>query len=316
MRDNTGREIRYLRLSVTDRCNLRCRYCAPEEQLPETGTDPLTAEEIEAIVSAAIDLGLDKIRLTGGEPLTRPDILEICRRVSALPGIRELCMTTNGILLEDYAAALAEAGVNRLNISLDTLQPDRFRAFTRDGDLDRVLRGIRAAEAAGLTPIKLNVVLMGSENDDEIADFVGLTQERPINVRFIELMPIGESAGLGPERFLSSDAVLAACPTLVPDTGEGEGVARIYRLPGGAGKVGLISPMSRHFCDRCNRIRVTADGKLKPCLHSDQEISLRGLQGAALAAALRAGIGVKPTGHNMTPDRPSAAGRKMHQIGG
>ncbi|MCL2589261.1 MAG: GTP 3',8-cyclase MoaA [Oscillospiraceae bacterium] len=315
MKDKTGREIRYLRLSITDNCNLRCRYCAPAETLHSAGA-PLSADEIEEIARAAIALGLDKIRLTGGEPLTRPDLLNICRRVALIPGLRELAMTTNGILLAEYAAALKTAGVNRVNISLDTLDPDKFRTFTRGGELSQVLQGIEAAERVGLTPLKLNVVLMGGENEDEIADFVGLTQYRPINVRFIELMPIGESADWQPERFISGDAVLEACPTLVPEPGANDGVARVYRLPGGVGKIGLISPMSQHFCDRCNRIRVTADGKLKPCLHSDQELSLRGLHGAELIAALKAGIGEKPDSHNMATDRPSEAGRNMHQIGG
>jgi len=315
VQDTTGRTIRYLRLSVTDRCNLRCRYCAPGA-VSHTAATELTAAQIEEIAAAAIALGMDKIRITGGEPLMRPDILDICRRVAALPGLNELCMTTNGILLADYAEELRKAGVNRVNISLDTLDADKFRTFTRGGELADVLRGIEAAEAAGLTPIKLNVVLMGGENDDEISAFVALTRDRPINVRFIELMPIGESADWPAERFISGDAVLSACPELQSNPQDGDGVARIYRLPGGVGKVGLISPMSRHFCARCNRIRVTADGKLKPCLHSEQEITLQGLHGEALADALRAGIAAKPKAHNMDANHPSESRRNMHQIGG
>ena len=197
-----------------------------------------------------------------------------------------------------------------------TLDADRFRVLTRGGDLDRVLRGIAAAERVGLRPIKLNVVLMGGENDDEIADFVRLTADRAIIVRFIELMPIGESAAWERSSFIPAHAVLAACPTLQAIGDGGDGVAQVYQLPGGVGKVGLISPMSRDFCGRCNRVRVTADGKLKPCLHGADEIDLRGLTDAALEDTMRAGILGKPARHNMTGDRPSESGRPMHQIGG
>ena len=316
MRDQTGRRIRYLRLSVTDACNLRCRYCAPADISSVARDDLLTREELTQIAEAGIKVGLDKIRLTGGEPLMRPDIAAVTAQIAALPGLRELAMTTNGMLLGTYAQTLQRQGLNRVNISLDTLNAKKFKAFTRGGRLDHVLGGLSVAEAVGLTPIKLNVVLIGGENDDEIADFVALTEHRPINVRFIELMPLGESAHWPESRFIPVDRVLEACPTLEPATGEGAGVARIYQLPGAVGKVGLISPMSRGFCNSCDRVRITADGKLKPCLHSDEEIPLRGLRGPALEEALRAGIAAKPREHSLEPGRPSESGRNMNQIGG
>jgi len=315
MKDHQGRSIQYLRLSVTDQCNLNCRYCRPEGHSTHSGT-LLTPAELEAIGAAGVRLGLTKLRITGGEPLLRSDVLEITRRLAALPGVEELAMTTNGLLLADMAASLRQAGLMRVNVSLDSLAPAQFFALTGGGDLAAVLRGLDAAERAGLVPMKLNVVLMGGINEDKIPDFVALTKHRPIIVRFIELMPIGESTAFVTERLVSSDAVLHACPELTPVPGRLQGVARVYQLPNAVGKVGLIRPMSRHFCGQCNRIRVTADGNVKPCLHHEVETSLRGLTGEGLVAALRQGILSKPAGHTMTSHRPSRAGRNMHQIGG
>lgn len=315
MKDQQGRNIQYLRLSVTDRCNLNCRYCKPAGDPARNGA-PLTPAELEAIGTAGVRLGLTKLRITGGEPLLRPDILDITRRLAGISGIEELAMTTNGLRLADMAKPLGQAGLMRVNVSLDSLRPERFRALTGGGELASVLRGMDAAERAGLVPMKLNVVLMGGINEDEIPDFVALTRHRPIIVRFIELMAVGEGAGFAATRFVSGDTVLKACPDLIPIPGPAQGVACVYQLPNAVGKVGLIRPMSRHFCSQCNRIRVTADGNIKPCLHHGAEHSLRGLSGEALTAALRQGVLSKPAGHIMTPHRPSGAGRNMHQIGG
>lgn len=312
MRDSHARNITYLRLSVTDLCSLRCRYCMPADGVPKRDHgDICSVEELVEIARAAVDCGVRKVRLTGGEPLVRRGILDICRGISAIGGVEELCLTTNGVALSRLAGPLREAGVDRLNVSLDTLRPDRFAWMTRVGRLEDVFRGLEAAAKAGFTGTKLNVVLMKDFNDDEIPDFVNLARRYPLEVRFIELMPIGEGQNA---QFLPAQAVLDACPDLRP--AEGSGVARRYRPPDGPGLVGLIEPMSHRFCGDCDRIRVTADGKLKPCLHSDQEIPLRGLHGEALRRAVAAGIAAKPERHHMNETGRSEAGRSMHQIGG
>ena len=312
MQDRHARNITYLRLSVTDLCSLRCRYCMPPEGVPKRDHgDICSVEELVEIARAAADCGVRKVRLTGGEPLVRRGILDICRGVAAIPGVEELCLTTNGLALPQLAKPLREAGVDRLNVSLDTLRPDRFAYMTRTGRLETVLRGLEAAAEAGFTGTKLNVVLMRDFNGDEIPDFVDLARRYPLEVRFIELMPIGQGRNA---RFLPAEAVLDACPELVP--AENSGVARRYRVPGGAGLVGLIEPMSHRFCASCDRIRVTADGRLKPCLHSDQEIPLRGLTGEALRQAIREGVAAKPERHRMAETGHSDAGRNMNQIGG
>ncbi len=312
MEDGYKRNITYLRLSVTDLCNLRCRYCMPAEGVAKRDHgDICSVEELVEIAAGAADCGVTKVRLTGGEPLVRRGILDICRGVRAIPGIRELCLTTNGVLLPRMAEDLRAAGVDRLNVSLDTLHPERYAHMTRMGRLEDVLAGLEAAKAAGFTGTKLNVVLLGGFNQDEIGDFVRLTETEDLEVRFIELMPIGRGTE---QTFLPAGAVLEACPALQPvDVG---GVAVRYRLPGGRGLVGLIAPMSCRFCDRCDRIRVTADGRLKPCLHSDQELPLRGLHGEALRAAIRAGVQAKPLRHHMAERGRSDAERTMNEIGG
>ena len=314
LRDNFNREIRYLRLSVTGECNYRCAYCMAERgaaRRADGGALPI--EELAGIGGAAVRCGVKKIRLTGGEPLMRRGILDLCERLRACAGLEELALTTNGALLGAMAADLRASGVGRLNVSLDTLCPERFRALTRRGELSDVLRGLDAARSAGFTGTKLNVVLLGGVNDGEIADFVALTREEELSVRFIELMPMGVCAAFPRERFLSADAVLSAVPEL-ERAGSG-GVAELYRVPGYRGTVGLIRPMTRCFCASCDRIRVTADGKLKPCLHSAREIPLRGLHGAALEDAIRAGVAAKPARHSLT-EGGSRAAREMYAIGG
>lgn len=313
MRDGLGRTIDYLRLSVTDLCNFRCRYCMPPEGIPKREhREILSVEECIEIAEAAGALGITKIRLTGGEPLVRRGILDICRGISALPGIGELCLTTNGSRLSELAQPLRAAGVDRLNISLDTLNAEKFADMTRTGSLQAVWDGIAAAEAAGFTDLKLDTVLIGGFNDSEIGALVELTRIHPWQVRFIELMPMGECAGWERSCFLSNDAVLKACPTL--ERMDTEGVARVYRLPGAVGTVGLISPVSHDFCAECRRIRVTADGKLKGCLHAREELPLWGLHGEALRQAIARGIACKPASHHLKDG--SETPRNMNEIGG
>ena len=273
----------------------------------------LTVEELVEIGEAAVKLGVRKIRLTGGEPLVRRGILDICRGLRAIPELKELCLTTNGSLLPELAQPLREAGVDRLNISLDTLKPERFQEITRRGTLDEVLKGIRAAEDAGFQNLKLDTVLMGGVNDDEIGDFLALTMEHPWEVRFIELMAMGPCAAWPKERFLPVTEVLRRFPQL--EKIRPNGVARRYRLPGAVGTAGLIAPVSYEFCGDCRRIRVTADGRLKGCLHSREEIPLRGLHGDALTEAIRRGILQKPRQHHLT-EHASDTPRTMNQIGG
>ena len=314
MLDGCGRTIDYLRLSVTDLCNYRCRYCMPADGVcKRPHADILSVEELVEIGRAAVACGVKKIRLTGGEPLVRRGILDICRGLRAIPDLEELCLTTNGSLLPSMATPLREAGVDRLNISLDTLRPDRFREMTRLGTLSDVLEGIRAAEDAGFTNLKLDTVLIGGFNDDEIGDFLNLTMDHPWEIRFIELMPMGPCAEWEKSRFLSVDSVLQRYTTLQEI--DAQGVARRYRLPGAKGTVGLISPMSHDFCADCRRIRVTADGKLKGCLHSREELPLRGLHGKDLEDAIRRGILQKPQRHHLA-EGASDTPRTMNQIGG
>lgn len=317
MLDAYNRTIDYLRVSVTELCNLRCRYCMPEEGIQKKEHQQMMhAEEMIQAVTAAAKLGIKKIRVTGGEPLVKRGIVKLCEAFANIPGIEEVCMTTNGILLPQYARELKAAGVSRLNISIDTLDPEKFRYITRVGELGDALAGIKAAEEAGFEKTKLNVVLMGGFNDDEIEDFVNLTQDRPVEVRFIELMPIGGGIGFDRAQFVSCETVLERVPQLESMNME-EGVARLYKLPGAAGRVGLIRPISCEFCEGCNKIRLTADGIIKPCLHSDQEIVLKGLAPEDMEATLRKAILEKPEKREeINADSPSRAGRDMNQIGG
>ena len=318
MIDTFGREIYYLRLSVTDRCNLRCRYCMPADGIcnKKRHEEMLTEDEMVMAVRAAASLGICKLRLTGGEPLVKKNILSICERCAAVDGIRELCMTTNGTLLPTMAGALKAAGVSRLNISLDTLDAEKYAAITRVGVLDEALRGIEAALDAGFAGIKINAVLIGGFNDGEIPALAELTRRWPVDVRFIELMPMTENETFGKNAYVPDEAVLTALPELVPAP-QNDGVARLYRLPGAKGNVGLISAVSNHFCAGCNRIRLTADGKLKPCLHSDQEHSIKGLSEEEMRREIEKVILAKPACHApLSALERSHAGRNMNQIGG
>lgn len=316
MLDTLGRNISYLRLSVTDKCNCRCTYCMPPAGVPtRSHRDLLSFEELADIVRAAATLGVRKVRVTGGEPLARRGVVDLVGMLSGVPGIEEVDMTTNATMLAPVAADLRAAGLTRLNVSLDTLRPDRYRAITRTGELADALAGLAAAREAGFKNTKINCVLMGGVNDDEAADLVDIARREPIEMRFIELMPMGECASWPRERFVSGDVVLERVPELVP--AGSSGVAELYSAPGFAGRVGLIRAVSHRFCSGCDRIRVTADGRLKPCLHSAAEVSLRGLAGEALTDAIRAGIEAKPAHHNLAPGvRPSDTPRDMNEIGG
>lgn len=335
VRDPEGRSITYLRLSVTDRCNCRCAYCMPEGGVPMLShADVCSFEELARITEACCELGVSKVRLTGGEPLVRRGLPELVRMLRAVPGVDELALTTNATLLAPVASELAVAGLDRVNVSLDSLRPERYGAITRGARLDDALAGLRAAARAGLAPIKINCVLMGGVNDDEVADVAGLAREHPVDVRFIELMPIGPAAAWPRARFVPAEAVLEAVPELRPVAGPaprgrvaptgpagargtgGDGVAELFSAPGWAGRVGLIRPMSHRFCAGCTRIRVTADGRLKPCLHSADEVSLRGLSGEELRSALLAAIALKPAHHGMDGAHASESARAMNEIGG
>ena len=317
MIDRFGREITYLRISVTELCNLRCRYCMPEDGVcKKSHEEMLTEDEIIMAVEAASSLGIRKLRITGGEPLVKKNIVSICRRAAAVPGIKEVCITTNGTLLPELARPLREAGVSRVNISLDTLDPEKFRYISRVGELDQAVAGIRAALDASFEKVKLNTVLIGGFNDDEIPVLAELTRRYPLDLRFIELMPMYDSGDFGPEALIPYTVVLDRLPGLEPMATDG-GVARLYRLPLAQGNIGLISPVSAHFCGTCNRLRLTADGKLKPCLHSGDEFSIKGLDYDGMVEELRLAIENKPSWHGaLDAHNRSRAGRNMNQIGG
>jgi GTP 3',8-cyclase len=329
--DAQERRISYLRVSVTDRCNLRCVYCMPQEGIDLVPMeDVLSYEEIRDIVRVAASMGLRRVRLTGGEPLARKGLVDLVGMISALPGIEEVALSTNGVVLARQAESLAEAGLSRVNVSLDTLQPERFRSITRGGRLEDVLEGIDAARAAGLTPIKLNVVAMRGLNDDEAVDFARSTIDEDWQVRFIELMPFTalENTGQQPApsvAFVSNDAVRRgieeALGPLQPDSNDGNGPARYFHLTGAKGKIGFISPLTEEgFCGRCNRMRLTATGKLRPCLLTDNEIdlmpSLRGGEGEdGIRRGIMAALASKPDAHHLGDgNRPRR--RRMVQIGG
>jgi len=327
--DSFERRVNYLRISLTDRCNLRCLYCMPEEGIPLLPHDEiLRYEELIRLVQVATTLGIEKVRLTGGEPLLRRGVVSFVRALSEC-GLKDISVTTNGTLLAGCARELKAAGLTRLNISLDTLRPERFRHIAGGrGELADVLAGINEAEAAGFSPIKINVVAMAGLNDDEIADFGRLTIDKPYRVRFIELMPIGEQAGWRPERYLPAEEIKARLSALgelepVGERASFDGPARRFKIRGAAGEIGLINPISRHFCPSCNRLRVTAAGRLRACLFSDHEVDIKralrsGLSDDDLRAVFRLAIAAKPRRHpDIVPGGPiRKCQRQMSQIGG
>lgn len=315
MKDKFNREIDYLRVSLTDLCNLRCIYCMPKEGVnKKCHEDIISFERIIEIVEAAVSLGIKKVRLTGGEPLVRKGITNICRDISSIKGIEELTLTTNGILLAKYAKELKNAGVNRINISLDTLRKDRFFAITRGGNLDDVIDGINEAKRVGFCKIKLNCVLVKGFNDDEVIDLINFAKNNDLELRFIELMRIGEATKLDSSSFLSNDYILRTVPGLI-FKGD-DGVSKEYGFLDSPIKIGLISPLSYNFCSSCCRLRLTSDGKLKPCLHSSLEIDLKDLHGETLTKKIKEAILAKPLKHHLDENKNSDSKRGMSQIGG
>lgn len=319
MMDSYGRNINYLRLSVTGMCNLRCNYCMPEKGIKKKAhKEILSLETIEQIAVSAVKLGFEKIRITGGEPLVRKGIIDVIQQIAQLKtrGLKDLGLTTNGTLLRNCADQLKKAGLTRVNISLDSLDSEKYSQITRGGKLSDVLEGIKAAKEAKLLPLKVNVVLIGGFNDDEIEEFVDLTREDDVEVRFIELMPIGEASRWDQEHFLTGTEILKRVPQLMPLAVKGQGaVARLYKLPNSKGRVGIISPLSHHFCNYCNRIRITPDGKLKPCLHSDLELDIRNY-GEDYERFLLDGICAKPNRHYIQNENYEPILRNMNEIGG
>lgn len=326
MQDTYQREINYLRVSVTDRCNLRCVYCVPPEGVQSAPHEEiLRLEEIETVVRAAARVGVKKIRLTGGEPLVRKGLEDLVRRISNIPGIDDITLTTNGLLLPLRVHALKEAGVKRVNISLDTLKAGRYREITRGGDLGGAWAGIQAALEAGLHPVKLNTVVIRGFNDDEVTAMARLTLERPLHVRFIELMPIGSSSGWAAGRFVPAGEIMAAINAglgrLLPaKQPAGGGPAKYYRLKDAPGTIGFITSMSEHFCHKCNRLRLTASGGLRPCLYDGREIDLKTplREGAGIreiAGLIMEAVALKPDRHHMLEGWRDGR-RVMSQIGG
>ena len=326
--DSFDREIDYLRISVMDKCNFRCTYCMPMEGLRFLPSEELlTAEELGTVVQAAVDVGFRKFRITGGEPTLRKDLVDIVSRMRAIDGVGELAMTTNAALLPNLAAPLAAAGLDRVNIHLDTLNPQRLRQLMRLGDLDRIEAGIRAAEDAGLTPIKLNTVVVRGMNDGDVTELARRTLDRGWHVRFIELMPLGagENAKYAKDHYVSNTEVLERLtteigPLLEVPAKHRSDESRNYRFEGGEGIVGFISPVSAPFCGTCNRMRLSADGRFLLCLLRDDERDVKGaLRGGggidAVRRVLLKAVGEKPVGHELAEGR-SIRGRRMHQVGG
>ena len=325
--DSYQRSIDYIRVSITDRCNLRCLYC-----MPLGGTvkldhqDILSYEEFLRLIQIAVNMGINKVRLTGGEPLVRKGVVDFCRRLTEISGLQSLSLTTNGVLLEELGQDLYAAGIRRINISLDTLQREKFFRITRRDEFDRVWRGIQAAERVGFSPVKINVVVMRGINDDEVLDLARLSLHHPYHIRFIEFMSINNDNQCSAKHYFSADEILAKLreveplePVVAKDT---NGPARHFRWPDAPGMIGIISPVSHHFCPSCNRIRLTADGKLRNCLFSDQEMDIKsplrqGATDSELSQFLRDSILNKPEKHSLQPDVfRKCQNRPMVAIGG
>ncbi len=323
LRDQHGRSIEYLRISVTDRCNFRCVYCMPErglDWLPKA--EILSYEEIVALVAQLAPLGLRRLRITGGEPTIRPGLTTLIRQLKAIEGIEDIALSTNGVKLPQMGAELRAAGLDRVNLSVDSLRPDRIAAIARrDLGFDPVV-AIEAALAAGLDPVKVNMVVMRGVNDDEVIDVARLTIDRAVHVRFIELMPVGEMAHLTDEHIVPSAEVLARVATFGALTGaegpaRGNGPAVYYRIAGAAGTVGVITPMTHTYCGSCNRVRLTADGRLRTCLYGDHEVNLRDplRRGEPVAPLFRQALAEKPLEHLLLQRRVGGL-QALSQVGG
>ncbi len=323
--DRFGRNIHYLRVSLTDKCNLRCVYCMAEDMVFRPNADLMQDDELITLVRVFAELGFDKFRLTGGEPTIRPNVVNLVREMANMPGVRSLSMTTNGILLGKLARPLKDAGLQRVNVSVDTLDPVQFKRITRWGNLDDVWNGICAAEEAGLTPIKINAVVVRGFNDDAVADLARLTLDHPWAVRYIEMMPFGDVADFAQQQVVTEAEIRARIeneigPLELLDDGKLDGEARMYRIPGARGTLGLISSVTQPFCASCTRARLTADGVLRLCLLRDKEVNLlRPLREGAnvddLKQIIRRGVWDKPWGHGLADDVIPLT-RVMSQIGG
>lgn len=327
MYDSYGRRIDYLRISVTDRCNLRCFYCMPSDGVtPLIHKEILTYEEIVRIVRIAAPLGIRRVRLTGGEPLSRKNITFLIASLREIDGIENITLTTNGVLLERYADGLARAGIDRVNVSLDSLKPERYREITRGGSLDVVIRGIEKAHEVGLRPVRINMVPIRGLNEDEIEDFARITLHKPYQVRFIEFMPVGSGELWSPEKYIPINevkSIVGKIGRLSPVKLRRSGPARYFRFDGASGVVGFISAVTHQFCKECNRLRLTSDGKLRPCLFSETEIDLKtplrgGASDAEIERLIRLTIEVKPEEHNIGCRDGSSflIPRPMSKIGG
>ncbi len=324
--DDFGRRVRYVRISVTDRCDFRCVYCMSEEMTFLPRAQVLTLEELALVARAFVELGVEKVRLTGGEPLVRRDIDTLVEQVGALPGLRDFAMTTNGAGLGKHAERLRQAGLKRLNISLDSLDPERFRALTRTGDLARVIDGIRAAREAGFERIKLNAVILKGRNDDEVLDLVDFARREGLDISFIEEMPLGDvSDHRRDETYCSSDEVQALIETrhpLLPTTETTLGPSRYFRMADSETRIGFISPHSHNFCATCNRVRVTVEGRLLLCLGNEHSVDLRHVLRAnpgdidALKWAIVNAMPLKPERHHFTTDGDVQVVRFMNMTGG
>lgn len=323
--DSWQRQINYLRISVTDSCNLNCVYCSVGS-LPHLEREAiLSYEDIRRVVEVAAGMGINKVRLTGGEPLLRPDLSKLVSSLAKIEGIDDISLTSNGILLGKYAAELKKAGLKRVNISLDSLREDRFKQITGGNKLSAVLSGIEAAHQAGLEPVKINMVVMRGRNDGEVIDFARKSIDDGWHVRFIEFMPIGTSNDTASEMVSSQEIMerIQVLGKLEPYSGDtGNGPARYYQFPGAGGTIGFITPMTEHFCEGCNRLRITADGQLRPCLLADDEINLKealskGADSDEIKQLIQRAVIIKREGHNLTGGlAPEVASRPMCQIGG
>lgn len=329
--DSYGRKHDYLRISVTDQCNLQCVYCMPEEGMEfAPPAHVLRAEEIYEIVKVAAKMGISKLRITGGEPTVRKDLTDIISKLSSIEGITDIALTTNGMFLSQKAAVLKKAGVTRVNISLDSLQSDRYFMITRGGKVQKVLDGLKACFAVGFDPVKINVVLMKGINEDEIEQFLQLTIDNPLHVRFIEYMPIGHEDDSWRDKFVSLEKILNRCSELgmeldqAPEEIYGNGPSQNMKLKGAVGTFGLIRPFREHFCESCNRLRLTADGNLKPCLYWEDEWPIRPFIGdeKKMIEIFQHAINGKPKNHEMIKMLQKEAlsrkqtTRRMSQIGG
>ncbi|MDW7675924.1 MAG: GTP 3',8-cyclase MoaA [Bacillota bacterium] len=325
-KDKYLRKINYLRVSITDKCNFRCIYCMPEAGIQlKNHSEILSLEEFIKLISLSAEMGINKVRITGGEPLVRKGIVDFISEINKISGIDDISLTTNGALLKEKAVSLKEAGLSRVNISLDTLDESKFISITRTGDLQTVLAGIEKSIEVGFEPVKLNVVIMAGFNENEIFDFVELTREKPLHVRFIELMPIGETEKWDDSKYISSEAILNLINNkyqIINSTGiKGAGPAKYMTVVGHQGTIGFISALSNHFCSQCNRLRLTSEGMLRPCLHGSKEIDLRtplrsGFSDDRLKEIILQALWEKPMKHSMKEEGWKAAEKMMYQIGG